>query len=199
MSRVKVTINVGEGEVNKIQVGQECRVIVSAVRQEPFAARVTAISPSAEEKSKGFSVEVTLENSGNWLKPGMYGEVHLVAERVREALAVPVDAVVNRNGKSAVFVVQGDTAKERTVVTGISDGRLMEIREGLAEGEQVVVVGQQGLTEGAKVVIAGGEAGGRSSSAGGALQGRQGPSAAAPTNPEREKRGRAPCGWLISR
>lgn len=156
VSQVKVAVSVGEDEVNKLKMGQECRVVVAAARAEPFTGRITAISPAADEKSKTFSVEVTLENPQGELKPGMYAEVHLVVGRAENALAVPVNAVQTRGEKQVVFVVEGDTAKERAVVTGISDGKLVEIKEGLAEGDQVVVMGQQGLTNGAKVVVSGG-------------------------------------------
>ncbi|WP_027717631.1 efflux RND transporter periplasmic adaptor subunit [Desulfovirgula thermocuniculi] len=179
IGRVKVAVSVGEEEVNRLRVGQECRVVVAAAGPGPFTGKITAIGPAADDKSKAFNVEVTVDNPEGLLKPGMYAEVHLVVGRAENALAVPVDAVVSKGNKKAVFVVEGDTARERAVVTGISDGKLVEVKEGLAGDEQVVVVGQQGLTDGAKVVVSGGAApGGRPAGAGpaggtGAAAGRQ--------------------------
>lgn len=167
ISRVKVAVTVGEEEVNRLQAGQECRVVVAAAGSEPFTGRITAVSPAADEKSKAFNVEVTVDNPRGLLKPGMYAEVHLVVGRAENVPAVPVDAVVAKGNKKAVFVVEGDTARERPVTTGISNGKLVEVREGLAGDEQVVVVGQQGLTDGAKVIVSGGAApGGRQTGSG---------------------------------
>jgi len=156
LSRVKVPLTVGEAEVNRIAVGQDCRVMVSAARQEPFTGRVSAVSPAADERTKGFAVEITLDNPGGALKQGMYAEVYLVTEKAEDILTVPVEAVLERGARRVVFVVAGGEAEERAVVTGVSDGRRTEIKEGLTEGEMVAVAGHQTLTNGAKVSVAGG-------------------------------------------
>ncbi|MEW6276893.1 MAG: efflux RND transporter periplasmic adaptor subunit [Bacillota bacterium] len=162
LSRVKVEVAVGEQEVNKIRPGQVCRVTVAAARSEPFPGTVTAVSPAADDKTKGFTVEVTLDNPAGILKQGMYAEVHLVTDTAEEVLTVPVEAVLNKDGRRVVFVVEGGEAKERTVIVGLTDGRLAEIKEGLKEGEQIVVTGNQSLTNGSKVIVSGAQGGGAS-------------------------------------
>lgn len=173
LSRVKVEVAVGEQEVNKIRPGQTCRVTVAAARSEPFPGTVTAVAPAADEKTKGFTVEVTLDNPAGILKQGMYAEVHLVTDTAEEVLTVPVEAVLNKDGRRVVFVVEGGEAKERTVTVGLTDGRLAEIKDGLKEGEQVVVTGNQSLTNGSKVIVSGAQGGGAPASGTGP-QGPQG-------------------------
>jgi len=66
---------------------------------------------------------------------------------------VPITALLYEAEKVRVFVVEGDRARERRVKLGSKYGEVMEIIEGVKEGERVVVVGQQNLSEGAKVAV----------------------------------------------
>jgi multidrug efflux pump subunit AcrA (membrane-fusion protein) len=87
----------------------------------------------------------------------MFAEVHIITDRSEKALTVPVDAIVQKSGGNYVYTVVEGTAKENKVNVGISDGKVTEITAGLAEGDQVIVLGQQGLVNGAKVVVQGGQ------------------------------------------
>jgi multidrug efflux pump subunit AcrA (membrane-fusion protein) len=97
-----------------------------------------------------------MDNPGHVLKQGMFAEVHIITESREKALTVPVDAVIQRAGENYVFTVVDGKAKENKVKTGISDTKLIEITEGLAEGDQVIVLGQQSLVDGSQVTVQGG-------------------------------------------
>ncbi|MCL6635504.1 MAG: efflux RND transporter periplasmic adaptor subunit, partial [Peptococcaceae bacterium] len=159
LDSVKAVVSVGEQHIGKLKPGQEVKVVVPAARPEPFTGVISAISPAADAKTKSFTVEVKMANPDHVLKQGMFAEVHIVTGRSEKALTVPVDAVVNRSGETIVFSVSDGTARENKVKTGISDGKVTEIVEGLSEGDQVIVLGQQGLVNGAKVVVQGAQGG----------------------------------------
>lgn len=160
LDRVKVQVSVGEQHISKIKPGQEVKVVIPSVRQEPFSGTVLNISPAADPKTKGFLVEVRMDNPGHVLKQGMFAEVHIALDRSQNALAVPVDAVVQKAGEYVVYTVVDGAAKENKVKVGISDGKLTEIVEGLSEGDQVVTTGQESLVNGAKVMVQEGQPGG---------------------------------------
>lgn len=157
LSRVKVQVSVGEEQIGKIKQGQEVKVIVPSVRAEPFTGLVSNLSPAADSKTKSFLIEIKMDNPDRVLKQGMYAEVHIVTDRSEKALTVPVDAMTPRAGENIVFTVVDGTAKENKVKVGISDGKITEITEGLVEGDQVIVLGQQGLADGSKVAVQGGQ------------------------------------------
>lgn len=73
----------------------------------------------------------------------------------RLVLTVHKDAIVNRNGKDIVFVAKGDEVQSRPVQLGTAVGGRMEVLDGLGEGEQVVVRGNERLRPGAKIQIVG--------------------------------------------
>ncbi|OPX92232.1 MAG: Multidrug resistance protein MdtA precursor [Pelotomaculum sp. PtaB.Bin104] len=157
LSRVKVQVSVGEQQIGKIKQGQEVKVFVPAVRADSFTGVVANLSPAADAKTKGYMIEVKMDNPGQALKQGMFAEVHIATDRSEGALTVPVNALVARSDGSVVYTVQNGVAKEVQVKAGISDGRVTEITGGLQEGDQVVVLGQQSLVDGARVLVGGGE------------------------------------------
>jgi multidrug efflux pump subunit AcrA (membrane-fusion protein) len=73
----------------------------------------------------------------------------------RRVLSVHKDAIVNRQGKDIVFVAKGDEVQARPVRLGAAVGSRMEVLDGLGEGEQVVVRGNERLRSGAKVQVVG--------------------------------------------
>ncbi|MEW6183235.1 MAG: efflux RND transporter periplasmic adaptor subunit [Bacillota bacterium] len=140
-----------EQQVNKLKAGQEVKVFVGAVRDEPFTGEISAISPAADPKTKTYMVKVKVSNPGHLLKPGMFAETDLGVSAA--AVLVPRNAVVIRNNTTAVFVVRGNKAVLRRVDTGESDGRNIVVIKGLSNGEQVVILGQERLDDGTGVSV----------------------------------------------
>lgn len=157
LDRVKVQVTVGEQHIGKLKQGQEVKVLVPSVRQEPFTGVIANLSPAVDAKTKSFLIEVKMDNPNHVLKQGMFAEVHIITDRSEQALTVPIDAIVQKSGENYVYTVAEGTAKENKVSVGVSDGKVTEITAGLAEGDQVIVLGQQGLVSGAKVIVQGGQ------------------------------------------
>ena len=82
----------------------------------------------------------------------------MVEERT-EAVVIPKDALVDREGRTIAYVVSGGVARERQVDVGLTDRTRAEILSGLEAGETLVVVGAQGLADGDAVEVR--ESGGR--------------------------------------
>jgi cobalt-zinc-cadmium efflux system membrane fusion protein len=153
LEKVLVKAPVAESLVNRLKEGQKVRVKVRAAGEQPFEGVITSIAPSADPVSKAFPVKVQLENPRQVLKPGMFAEVQFTAGQ-QEALLVPREAVVGDGEKSFVWVVKDGRATKKEVKTGDSDGARIAVTEGIAEGEEVVVAGQENLQEGAAVNVA---------------------------------------------
>ena len=92
------------------------------------------------------------------VKVGMYGRVKLVTESVKDAIVIPATAIVTRDSKNYVFVVEPHADKTSTVklvpvTVGITVDNRTEISEGLKAGDEIVVKGMSLLNDGAKVNI----------------------------------------------
>ncbi|MGB9793167.1 MAG: efflux RND transporter periplasmic adaptor subunit, partial [Thermacetogeniaceae bacterium] len=148
---VQVQISVTGDDINKIRVGQDVAVSVPSAGEGEFRGKVARISPAADPRSRLYPVEIAISNPDHALKPGMFARVKLTTDVRRDALRVPLQALVNKEGEKVVFVVESGRARERRVRVGISDERYAEIISGLRPGELVVVTGQEFLTDGTPV------------------------------------------------
>lgn len=147
---VEVTVNVEEQRLSRVKVGQPATITVAAYPGESFPAQVVAIAPSVDPRSRTVAVKIRPQPSSKLLD-GMFAQVSIVADEQVQALRVPASAVVERDGKKTVFVVQDGVARARPVKVGLSDGAMVEVIEGLAEGEEVIAQGGDVLADGQAV------------------------------------------------
>lgn len=152
LSKVVVKSTVTENQINTIKQGQKVPVLVSAVSADPITGVISNIALASDPASKAYPIKVQIDNPDLKLKPGMFAEVQLTGEK-RETLVVPREAVVKIDGRDNVWVVNDNKAAGRPVTVGSSDGKNIEIKDGLKEGEQVVVSGQNSLQENAEVEV----------------------------------------------
>ena len=147
---VEVTVNVEEARLGQVKVGLPATLTVAAYPGETFPARVAAIAPALDTRSRTAAVKVRPEPTPK-LIDGMFAQVSLITGEQTQALRIPSSAVVERDGAKVVFAVREGVAERRFVKVGLSDGTMVEVIEGLAEGEEVVVDGADGLQDGTAV------------------------------------------------
>ncbi len=118
-------------------------------------ATVRAILPTENPLTRTRTVRLTAEFAG-----GMAGlaDAQSVTVRVpvgiaRQVLTVHKDAIIDRGGKKVVYVVSGDSAEMRTIMLGEATGGRIEVLDGLKDGEEVVIRGNERLQPGAKVRV----------------------------------------------
>ena len=100
------------------------------------------IGKVVDADSRTVQIRYQLPNPQGLFRVGMFADVFLETESVLTALAVPEDAVVIDRGQAVLFtLVHGELFQRREVTLGVRDGGLVEIRQGLAEGERVVTRG----------------------------------------------------------
>lgn len=157
---VKAVFGVPDTKVSSVKLGAPQTITTTSLPDE-FHGRITSVSPSADPKSRVFSVEVTIPNSDNRLKPGMIATLTLGAGK-QEPLTtvVPLSAVVRSTQHAdgfSVFVLidqSGQTiAHERTVEIGDTQGNLISVTKGLKPGESVVVTGSTLVKDGDEIKV----------------------------------------------
>lgn len=127
------------------QIGSAVRVRVPAYPEKIFTGKISHISAvmDAEKRTVHFWTEIS--NPTRKLKPGMFTEQTIVLERSNEVLSVPLRAVFEDAGSRFVFVEYGDAYVKQEVVVGAKDDRYIEVRDGLVQGDYVVIQGQHQL------------------------------------------------------
>jgi len=150
---IKLRFTIPEKDVGKIKISQDVLLKVDGLPGSEFKGKVSIIYPHVEEKTRTLMVEALVPNNNGVLKPGLFAKVILYTGGEKDTIVVPVTSLLYEAEKVKVFVVEGDRAKEREVKLGSKYGEMMEIVEGIKEGEKVVAVGQQNLSQDAKVSI----------------------------------------------
>lgn len=149
-------IEVPEKDLSKLHLDQDARLTVEAFPGEDFTAQVQRIRPTVDAGTG--TVTVTLEVDGRGLlRPGMFASVYLHTTTHHGALVIPRNALVLDSIGDTVYIREGDVAVRRDVRLGIREQDLVEVLDGLAAGDEVVVLGQEGLSNGTPVTVLGGE------------------------------------------
>ena len=157
---LEIRIAIAERFISRISNGQKATVTFDAYPSVEFGAKIFEVSPVLDTATRTMGVKLRLNPPDSRVKVGMYGRVKLVTESVKNAIVLPISALVTRDGKDYVFVVttpkSGKNAAAvslKPVTRGILVDNQVEITKGLEAGEEVVIKGQTLLNDGAKVNI----------------------------------------------
>jgi RND family efflux transporter MFP subunit len=159
LTSLQVEADVAESNLEAISPGQPVEIVLDAYPDARYPGEVAKIVPTADRAKATVQVKVAFRSYDSRVLPEMSAKVHflprpsLVAVDTQPVLVVPGTAVVERNGRSVVFVVEGGRAVEVPVMVGRQVGSSVVIREGLRPGVQVVDSVSAGLRGGAKVTV----------------------------------------------
>ncbi|GAB6171846.1 efflux RND transporter periplasmic adaptor subunit [Paradesulfitobacterium aromaticivorans] len=158
LNSLYVALNIPENIVNSLKPGQDAKVAVTSAGSETMNGKISSLAPAADARTMLYAVKVVVENINGTIKPGMFAKVEMPTQTRTAVLAVKSEAIVTKNGKPVVYVVENGAAVEKEVTTGLDTGALVEITKGLNQGDQVVIKGQTFVEQGSKVKIVGGNA-----------------------------------------
>lgn len=160
VDRLQLDLQVPQGYYTRVDRDTPVTVQVDALQGETLQASVDRIVPVSDPNARTFLVRAYLNNREGHMTPGMSVRAVLRVGTGRTGLVVPRDALIRYpDGRTVVWVAEGEgdrrTVDERLVETGLSFGGNIEIVDGLAEGEPVVVRGNENLQQDQEVRIAG--------------------------------------------
>jgi RND family efflux transporter MFP subunit len=172
VDRLRAYITVVERFATSVMIGMPARVMLDAAPNEPFTGAVVRVAPAVDPNTRTLEAEVQIDNRDGRLRPGMYGRGFIQIGNHQGAILVPVNAVQFTSQGEQVFVVNGNRAQLRRVRVGVEadSGAMLEIVEGLAPGERVVIAGADGLGDGSEVRIHTGKPGAASAAPGPSAQ-----------------------------
>lgn len=150
IDHLRLVLPVPESIVPRIRVGAPVKVRVTALNRE-FAGKVSRYTGDVQMATRTMDAEVDVANPSGVLMPGMYADAVLTLEKNDNALTVPVQALIAREGKRFVMVVKKGVIEERPIQSGIETAASIEVRSGLNAGELVIVGTRTGLKPGQRV------------------------------------------------
>ena len=150
-STLRLRIDVPEASVGKIATGQGISLQTSAYPDRSFAGKVARISPSVNTTARTLVVEAEVQNSEGLLKPGQFATVRITQSKPEPAVMIPVKAVKTVGDTNSVFVVKDGAAREQFVQLGLLENDMIQVKQGVIEGDLVAVGNLGALTDGVLV------------------------------------------------
>jgi HlyD family secretion protein len=143
LSQMEVVALIHESIVERVTPSMRAQVQVEGIGNRSIEGHVTSIAPMTtfnwRTDVRYFEGIVKLENVPAGLKPGMTAEVEISMPRRENVLAIPTEAILIDHGYDICFVVREDSLERRQVMLGKTTRDLVEVTEGLEDGEQVVL------------------------------------------------------------
>ncbi len=161
LSDLQVELDINQNDFPKISPDQKCVVTADAYPDRVYKGVVAEIAPEANRQKATIQVKVKVLVPDQYLRPEMNAHVSfLVATEgkavAREMRSVPRSALVQKEGKASVFVLEGSRARLREIQVGRDLGDRVEVVDGVGPNDKVVVRGLEGLTSGQRVKVRGG-------------------------------------------
>jgi Cu(I)/Ag(I) efflux system membrane fusion protein len=139
-SVVWAVIDIAERDLGAISLAQPVKVRARSYPGREFAGKVSVIYPQVNKDTRTARIRIELSNPDFALLPDMYVDAEIDTGRMQPVLAIPESAILDTGSRQAVFVEKGQGRFEpRDVKLGHRGGGYVEVREGLTEGEPVVV------------------------------------------------------------
>lgn len=154
LNPVKLLVNVSETYYKQVANGMPVEVTLDAYEGELFAGKVTTVYPTIDAATHTFPIEVTVPNTGNKVRPGMFARATINFGDVQHVV-VPDMAVVKQigSGDRFVYVYKDGKVSYNKVQLGRHMGEYYEIISGVESGSEVVVAGQVRLVDGKEVTV----------------------------------------------
>lgn len=154
LSRVRVKAFLAEKDFVHVDHTDAVTVTVDAYPARKFIGRIDRLDVKADPATNTFGVEIVIDNKDLVLKACLSVRVRITVEVLPDAILIPQSAVLFRENGAEVFIVDDNqTARQRTVEPGETQGDLVRIVTGLRGGESLIIKGQNYVKPGNKVTI----------------------------------------------
>ncbi len=155
---LEVEVDVNEAYIAQVRGDQPARITLDAYPDTSFSGRVRQVVPTADRQKATVLVKVSILDHDPRILPEMGAKVVFESRGAAQAAAprrvmAPAAAVVQSGGSAFVWVIDGEVVHKVNVDVGAARGDRVEIRQGLAGGESLVLGAPAGLKDGARVKV----------------------------------------------
>lgn len=148
---LRLILNLPEAAVGRVKPGQTVEFNVSAYPKVNFQGKINFIGAAVREASRDLLVEAAVDNQDGRLKPGLFAEARL-STGDEKALAVPAKALRIDGTKRRLYIIRDNQLEERLVEIGETHDDWIEIRQGISDGEAVVLNPGRDAADGVPVI-----------------------------------------------
>jgi membrane fusion protein (multidrug efflux system) len=151
---VKAVIEVPERDIAYFAIGQQAGVFADAKGQEKsLTGTITFISRLADQQTRSTRMEITLDNKEGLLRSGQIVRARLTRRILKDAIFIPLLAVIPMEEGKAVYVANSSQAQRREVELGVIKGDRIEVTQGLSPGDRLIIAGHRFVAPGQNVKV----------------------------------------------
>lgn len=155
IGKMKVDFDVNETDLGGLSTGQKVQVYSEARPDVEITGEIVQLSKSADVRSRTFQIKALFDNTpDNWFRPGMFCRVNVPVTSRDTPIVVPAAAIQSDGITSRVYIVRHGRSFQRIVQTGLTDGKMFEVLEGLEERDTVITTGATNARDSGFVSIA---------------------------------------------
>lgn len=152
-SSLLIDVGVLESEIPKIKIGNQVTIRLNAIPGRTYKGKVDFISPYIDAETKTCKVTIKIIDPDYSVKPGMFAEVYIETEVLTDRILVPKEALLVRDQRDLVFIVEDNLAKWKYVEVGEQNEKFAEIINGVNNNDSVIVEGHYTLAHDAVVNV----------------------------------------------
>jgi RND family efflux transporter MFP subunit len=158
LNSLMVEADVAESNLDKVKLGQPCEISLDAIPDKRFPGQVHMIVPTADRSKATVLTKVKFLEFDDRILPEMSAKVAFLSRPLKAGeraphLALPQAAVVSRDGKAFAFLLEGNRVKLVPLTLGSKMGDLVELDQGLKEGDKMVFKPPASLQNGSRVKV----------------------------------------------
>ncbi len=151
LSSVLIRTSISERDAVRIKKGMPVDVFIPALQDLRFEGEVHSLGVRSDMMTRSFPLEIRVPNADGKLLSGMSARSSIRLEERSGAIVIPAGAVVEQYGEPIVFTMQEGVAQRQNIRLGLREGDRVEVLEGLAAGEELIVQGQWSVKDGTAV------------------------------------------------
>ena len=152
-SKLYMDINLPESTIRYIKANQPIFVTHYTLANDTIKGIVSELSPAISTETRTYQGRIVIDNKGLKIRPGMFVKVDILVDRAEQAIIIPKDIIQSRYNRKFVYVIEKNTAKMRSIQTGLEDENNVEVTQGLKVDDNLVIKGYETLRENSKVKV----------------------------------------------
>jgi len=143
---MSAAVKIHESSLKKIKLEQPVKIHIDALPGREFTGKVSKIAPLPDPQSmwmnpdlKVFNTLIEIDQDGSDMRTGMSCRAEIMIDKLQNVLYVPVQAIVRKADQAFAYVRKGGSIEPRPVTIGLDNNRMIHVKSGLEEGEEVVL------------------------------------------------------------
>ncbi|MFP3725318.1 efflux RND transporter periplasmic adaptor subunit [Priestia filamentosa] len=149
---IQATFQLNSYEIAEIKPNMNAFLAFDGIK-ENYRATVTSISPTANPETGLFPASISVQNENGAIKSGVRVSASVSVQEVKDALTVPVEALLYNNSKPYVYVANHNKAQRREIELGIKSDNAYEVKKGLKKGDLVIIEGKEDVNDTSDVEV----------------------------------------------